>query len=206
MLLPIRARERLLDLRLAGIAATVAVTGQPRGVRLSGRDLAQDGHPRNSGDVADHVMQLHVHQRQRLLHPLGVHRRILDELVPVANQGAKSRDLRLRSEAPPEQPEGVQLLDPLAAEDVRLPPRNVLHVGGVDQQDLEPTALTEALGVTTDELLGATPLRRKKAAKTDSRLQRRMRQIERMNPREKRQVLQILDALIEREQLRASKG
>jgi transposase len=68
------------------------------------------------------------------------------------------------------------------------------------------TALAEALGVTTDELLGATPLRRKKAAKTDSRLQRRMRQIERMNPREKRQVLQILDALIEREQLRASKG
>jgi transcriptional regulator with XRE-family HTH domain len=68
------------------------------------------------------------------------------------------------------------------------------------------TALAEALGVTTDELLGATPLRRKKAAKTDSRLQRRMSQIERMNPREKRQVLQILDALIEREQLRASKG
>lgn len=68
------------------------------------------------------------------------------------------------------------------------------------------TALGEALGVTTDELLGATPLRRKKAPKADSRLQRRMRQIERMNPRDKRQVLQILDALIEREQLRASRG
>jgi len=64
-------------------------------------------------------------------------------------------------------------------------------------------ALAEALGVTTDELLGATPLR-KKAPKADSRLQRRMKQIERMNPKEKRQVLQILDALIEREQLRAS--
>lgn len=67
------------------------------------------------------------------------------------------------------------------------------------------TALAEALGVTTDELLGATPLR-KKTPKTDSRLQRRMKQIERMHPKHRRQVLQILDALIEREQLRASKG
>lgn len=63
-------------------------------------------------------------------------------------------------------------------------------------------AFAAALGVTTDELLGvATP--RKKAVKPDRRLQRRMQQIERMNPKEKRQALQILDALIERDQLRA---
>jgi hypothetical protein len=65
-------------------------------------------------------------------------------------------------------------------------------------------ALAEALGVTTDALLGVAAL--KKVAKPDRRLQRRMQQIERMNPREKRQVLQILDAFIEREQLRATKG
>lgn len=62
-----------------------------------------------------------------------------------------------------------------------------------------------ALRTTTDELLGATPLHRR-AAKTDSRMERRMQQTEQMNPREKRQVLQILDALLERERLRASKG
>jgi transcriptional regulator with XRE-family HTH domain len=66
-------------------------------------------------------------------------------------------------------------------------------------------ALATALRVTTDELLGATPLRRK-APKADSRLQRRMQQIEKMHPKGKRQVLQLLDALIEREQLRAAKG
>jgi transcriptional regulator with XRE-family HTH domain len=65
-------------------------------------------------------------------------------------------------------------------------------------------ALAEALGVTTDALLGVAAL--KKATKPDRRLQRRMQHIERMNPREKRQVLQLLDAFIEREQLRASKG
>ena len=67
-------------------------------------------------------------------------------------------------------------------------------------------ALATALRVTTDELLGATPLRKNKAPKADSRLQRRMQQIEKMHPKGKRQVLQLLDALIEREQLRAAKG
>lgn len=66
-------------------------------------------------------------------------------------------------------------------------------------------AFAAALGVSTDELLGVATLR-KRAAKPDRRLQRRMQQIERMNPREKRQALQLLDALIEREQLRAAKG
>ena len=65
-------------------------------------------------------------------------------------------------------------------------------------------ALAEALGVTTDALLGvAAP---QEAAKPDRPLQRRMQQIERMNPREKPQVLQLIGAFIEREQLRASKG
>lgn len=64
--------------------------------------------------------------------------------------------------------------------------------------------LAAALGLTTDALLGVAP--KKKAAKPDRRLQRRMQQIEKMNPREKRQVLQILDAFIEREQLRTAKG
>jgi len=65
--------------------------------------------------------------------------------------------------------------------------------------------LATALSLTTDEFLGVATLR-KKAAKPDRRLQRRMQQIEKMNPKEKRQALQILDALIEREQLRAAKG
>jgi len=36
--------------------------------------------PVTPGDVADHVVQLDIHQRQRLLHPLRVHRSILDKL------------------------------------------------------------------------------------------------------------------------------
>lgn len=65
--------------------------------------------------------------------------------------------------------------------------------------------LATALGITTDEHLGVATLRRK-AAKPDHRLQRRMQQIEKMNPKEKRQALWILDAPSEREQLRATRG
>ncbi len=65
-------------------------------------------------------------------------------------------------------------------------------------------ALADALGITTDELLGvAAP---KKGLKPDTRLKRRMQQIEKMNPKEKRQVLQLIDAFIEREQLRKAKA
>ena len=63
-------------------------------------------------------------------------------------------------------------------------------------------ALAAALKVSTDVLLGVAPM--KKSLKPDTRLQRRMQQIEKMNPKERRQVLQLIDAFIEREKLRNS--
>lgn len=66
------------------------------------------------------------------------------------------------------------------------------------------TALAGALGVTIEVLLGTAPV--KKAAKggkpVNSRLARRLQQIEKLDTQEKRQVLQIIDAFIEREQLK----
>ena len=63
------------------------------------------------------------------------------------------------------------------------------------------TEIATALRLTTDELLGATPI--KKAARpADSRLHRRLQQIEQLDPNEKRQVLQVLDAFIERGKLK----
>ena len=62
-------------------------------------------------------------------------------------------------------------------------------------------AIAKALRLTTDELLGTEPI--KKAARpADSRLHRRLQQIEQLAPTEKRQVLQLLDAFIERGKLK----
>jgi transcriptional regulator with XRE-family HTH domain len=64
--------------------------------------------------------------------------------------------------------------------------------------------LARALGVTIEELLGTEPL--KKAARgkkpVNSRLQRRLQQIEKLEPADKRQILQVIDTLLESAQLR----
>ena len=72
------------------------------------------------------------------------------------------------------------------------------------QSDYPPASLlpklTKLLNVSADELLGIQPI--KKTRKPDTRIQRRMQQIEKMGNTERRQVMQLLDAFIEREQLK----
>jgi len=63
------------------------------------------------------------------------------------------------------------------------------------------SGIAKALGVMIEELLGTEPLR-KRAKPKNSRLQRRLQQIEKLEASEKRQILQILDAFIERGQLK----
>lgn len=60
--------------------------------------------------------------------------------------------------------------------------------------------LAEALGVSADQLLGIKQPKRGKAP--DNRLTRRLQQIEKLAPQEKRQVITLLDAFIERAQLK----
>jgi transcriptional regulator with XRE-family HTH domain len=61
--------------------------------------------------------------------------------------------------------------------------------------------LAKALGVSADELLGLEPLKDKKKA-PDSRLWKRFKQVEKLPPQEKKQIVQLLDALLERQKLR----
>lgn len=62
--------------------------------------------------------------------------------------------------------------------------------------------IANALGVTIDELFGRDTKRRLVKQEGDSRLRRRLLAIEKLEPNEKRQVLQLLDAFIERGQLK----
>ena len=61
--------------------------------------------------------------------------------------------------------------------------------------------IARVLGVTADALLGTTPIKRP-AKVGDSRLERRIQQIEKLDASDKRQVLQLIDAFIERGQLK----
>ena len=63
-------------------------------------------------------------------------------------------------------------------------------------------AIATALGVSIDELFGRETKRRLVKQDGDSRLRRRLLAIEKLDLAEKRQVLQLLDAFIERGQLK----
>ena len=63
------------------------------------------------------------------------------------------------------------------------------------------TGLAMALQVSTDELLGLKP-QKTKAKQPDSRLLRRLQQIEKLSPAKKRQVIQVIDTFIEAAQLK----
>lgn len=63
------------------------------------------------------------------------------------------------------------------------------------------TKIAQALKLTTDELLGAVPVK-KTATPRNGRLARRLQQLETLDPTEKRQALRLLDAFIERGRLK----
>lgn len=56
-------------------------------------------------------------------------------------------------------------------------------------------------GSPSDELLGLAPVKRAPRAK-DSRLQRRLQQIEKLDGAQRRQIMQVLDTLLESAQLK----
>jgi transcriptional regulator with XRE-family HTH domain len=63
--------------------------------------------------------------------------------------------------------------------------------------------LARALNTTIDELLGSQPTKRKpRTASLSPRLERRLKQIERLSPKPKQQLLSIIDTFIAAEQNR----
>jgi transcriptional regulator with XRE-family HTH domain len=90
------------------------------------------------------------------------------------------------------------------ADEVGISRRMVAYYEGQSQHP--PTThlpvMARVLKLTTDELLGTTAVKQRPTKERDSRLQRRLQQIEKLEANEKRQVLQLLDAFIERGQLK----
>lgn len=66
-------------------------------------------------------------------------------------------------------------------------------------------AMAKGLSVSVDVLVGAAPPP-KRAARPGSRLERRLKQIEKLGTPEKRQILEFLDTFLEREKLKRRVG
>ncbi len=60
--------------------------------------------------------------------------------------------------------------------------------------------MAAALDASADELLGIKPI--KQGKKPDTQLHRRLQRIEKLDPKTERQITQLLDTFIEREELK----
>jgi len=63
-------------------------------------------------------------------------------------------------------------------------------------------AMATVLGVSVDVLVGVVPLPKRTGKPSNSRVQRRLQQLEKLGPQEQRQVWQLVDVLVERERLK----
>jgi hypothetical protein len=81
----------------------MAVAGPHGGIGLAVDDVAQDRDACDAGDIADHVVDLEVHQHHRLLHARNVGGGGFDELVAMTDQAAQRRDRGVGPEASPQQ-------------------------------------------------------------------------------------------------------
>lgn len=73
------------------------------------------------------------------------------------------------------------------------------------QSEHPPTTLlpqiAAALAVSTDQLLGIQPVKKQNGKQPDTRLQRRLQQIQKLPTRERRQITQIIDTFIKAAQV-----
>ncbi len=94
------------------------------------------------------------------------------------------------------------------ADEVGVSRRMIAYYEG--QSEHPPTtllpALARALNVSADALLGLEPVAMRNGRVPDNRMQRRLQQLASLPPEERRQILQLLDAFIERGQLKRRAG
>ena len=138
MLRLVVARQRGHDLGRGRLAARVAMARQHGRVRFARDNVAHDRQAGPAGDIAQDGMELDVHEHQRLLHALDIRRSGRHELIAVPDQAPQRRDRGGGPDAAAQQPERVQLLEPLAVADVAFAPGDSLHVAGVDEEHLDP--------------------------------------------------------------------
>lgn len=141
VLWPVVAFQSLGHRLRAALHPLMLELGQLHRVTLAGHDGPEDRHATRAGNVAQDVVELHVHLLERLLHPVDLGVRIAHQAGAVPQVAAQDADGIGRTEAAAQEPKGVQLLQPLAIGHVGLAPGQVFDVARVDQEHLEAARL-----------------------------------------------------------------
>src|SRR5712691_11095642 len=141
MLGPPVALPRFSDGLLVRLDAWIAQLGQHGRIVLSAQNGVQTRHPRLAGEVADDVLKLHIHLRERLLHVLHMLTGHLHQIVAVPHERAHGTHFALWTERRMQQAQRVQMLDPLALVEIGAFARHVFHVPRIYQTRLDAMPL-----------------------------------------------------------------
>jgi len=117
---PPRSLQREGNLVLAVMTAFIPQLGQFDGVAFAIQDGVDDRHPGLPRDVTDDFRQLDIHLLHGLLHMLDVTGGIAHLHLPLPPVGTQSQHGIRRPKRPTQQTVGVQPLNPLRVEHVRL--------------------------------------------------------------------------------------
>ncbi len=98
MLRPPVALQRFPDRLFIGLDAWIAQLGQHGRIALARHDGVQYRQSRQAGDVADDMLELHVHLRERLLHVLHMLAGHHDQVVAMPHQRPYGAHLAIRPE------------------------------------------------------------------------------------------------------------
>jgi hypothetical protein len=82
---------------------------------------------------------------QGFLHVLDVSGAVAQEHIALTGDGAEAADLFGRAEGGSKQSVAVELLEPLAIEDIGLFARDVLHMAGINEADLDAGMLEDVI-------------------------------------------------------------
>src|ERR1700722_19649376 len=140
------AAQSFGDLVARVLHSVLAMECKRDGVTLTSHDGAQDRHPRYARDVAEHLVQLHVHDLERLLHPVHVLCARFDERLSVSVQAPERRYLWRSAEDTRQKAVAVQLPQPLAVLHVGLAPRHAADVMGVHELHVEAELVLKQAG------------------------------------------------------------
>ena len=123
----------------------IAVPAEDDGVTFTSKESTKNGQAGGASDVADDVVKLEVHLVKCFLHVLDMCGAVAQEHIPLAGDGAEAADLFSRTERGGEQSVAVQLLEPLAIEDISLFAGDVFDIPGIDQADLDAEMLEDVV-------------------------------------------------------------
>ena len=141
MFAPVIAHEAARNRVGGGFDPPISKARQLVWIALALQNGIDDPQSRDARDVCNHVVDLDIHLRERLLNMLDVLGTGLHDVLTVAQQTADGADLLGWAKARAQEPDRVKVLQPLSIAHVRLAPRHILDMARVDEKHLQSRRL-----------------------------------------------------------------